>query len=134
MLYVITGPPCVGKSTYVRQRARPGEVVVDLDRIALSIVAESTPPHHYPGHVRRAAMTMRKTAVRAALEACRAADAYIIHAKPSRQARGLYAAHGAEFVELTETRDVLLARARAERPPHIQQLLERWATDPTEYM
>ena len=67
MLYVITGPPCVGKSTYVRERAQIGDVIVDLDRIALAITAESCPHHDYPNHIRRAAIEIRKTAVLAAL-------------------------------------------------------------------
>ena len=44
-LYVITGPPCAGKSTYAREQATLNDMVIDLDRIALSIAAEETPHH-----------------------------------------------------------------------------------------
>ena len=38
-LYVVTGPPCGGKSTYVREHAKPGDFVIDLDRLALAITS-----------------------------------------------------------------------------------------------
>ena len=130
MLYVVTGPPCVGKSTWVRERAKPGEIVVDLDRLALAITAENTPHHSYPGHVRKTAVTMRKVAIQAALNYCRPQDAYIVHSKPSARARHHYSLRGATFIELTAPQDVLLARAQAERPGHIVELVRRWAAEP----
>ena len=33
-LIVITGPPCAGKTTYARQHAQPGDLIIDLDAIA----------------------------------------------------------------------------------------------------
>lgn len=132
MIYVVTGPPCVGKSTWVRQRATRGDLVVDLDRIALAISTEDTPHHDYPPEIRYIAMQMRKTAVAAALRYGRTRNAYIIHAKPTSRSLGQYRAAGAHIVELTETYDVLIARAKAERPPHIWQTLARWWEEPDE--
>lgn len=34
VITVVTGPPCSGKSTYVRTHARPGDIIVDFDAIA----------------------------------------------------------------------------------------------------
>lgn len=34
---LVTGPPCSGKSTYVRDHMRPGDLVVDYDAIAQAI-------------------------------------------------------------------------------------------------
>lgn len=34
MLHVICGPPCSGKSTYVREHAEDGDLLVDYDVIA----------------------------------------------------------------------------------------------------
>ena len=131
-LYVVTGPPCVGKSTWVRARAKRGDIVVDLDRIALAITAEDTPHHEYPAHIRRAAIEVRKTAVSMALAYCRKGDAYVIHAKPSPKARSVYARRAAIFIELEAPLDVLMERARAERPPHIWRTLATWWDEPEE--
>jgi dephospho-CoA kinase len=38
-LYVITGPPAAGKTTYVATHARPGAVVLDCDRLAVALTA-----------------------------------------------------------------------------------------------
>ena len=51
MIHVVTGHVCSGKSTYVRNHAKPGDIVIDMDRIALALSVEGTPHHDYPRHV-----------------------------------------------------------------------------------
>jgi predicted kinase len=130
-LYIITGPPCVGKSTWVRERAKTGDIVVDLDRIALAITAEATPHHEYPGHIRKAAIMVRQTAVAVAINYGQRGTAYIIHAKPGKMLNK-YKRAGAVMVELEAPMSVLMERAKAERPPHIWQTLARWYDTPEE--
>lgn len=36
-LTIVCGPPCSGKTTYVAERAKPGDIVIDLDVIASTI-------------------------------------------------------------------------------------------------
>lgn len=36
-LTIISGPPCAGKTTYVEQHSRPGDLVIDLDAILASL-------------------------------------------------------------------------------------------------
>ena len=131
-LYVITGPPCVGKSTWVRERAQTGDMIVDLDRLALAITAEHTPHHQYPAHIRKAAIQVRKTAVALALGYSRSGTSYIIHAKPTDKANRTYAKHQARIIELHAPWPVLVQRAKAERPPHIWQTLATWWDEPEE--
>lgn len=126
MLYIVTGPPCSGKSTWVRDRAVTGDIVVDLDRIALSITAEDTPHHEYPGHIRGAAIQVRRAAVAVALAYCKKGDSYIIHAKPSDRANRLYARYRPTVINLNAPYSVLLERAQAERPAHILKTLATW--------
>jgi predicted kinase len=129
-LYVITGPPCGGKSTYVRERARPGDFVVDLDRLALAITSEDTPHHEYPAHIRSAAIIIRKQAVALALVAARTYDAYVIHAKPTATARATYKRNRAVFVHQSAPLPVLLARAMAERPEWVLPMIRSWFDEP----
>jgi predicted kinase len=131
-LYVVTGPPCVGKSTWVKERAKTGDIVVDLDRLALAITAEHTPHHEYPAHIRKAAIQIRKTAVACALAYSRKGDSYIIHAKPTQTANRAYAKHQARIVELHASWPVLMERAKAERPAHIWKTLATWWDEPEE--
>jgi hypothetical protein len=35
VIQIITGPPCGGKSTYITDRAKPGDIIVDMDGLRL---------------------------------------------------------------------------------------------------
>ena len=52
--FVICGPPGCGKTTWVGQRARPGDLVWDLDEIAAVMFNRSRPllRHHGTGRAR----------------------------------------------------------------------------------
>jgi predicted kinase len=123
VLTVVTGPPCSGKSTYVRQQAQPGDVVIDLDRIALALTVEDTADHDYPDHIRTVARRARIAAIDAALplhaQGCRV---WLIDAAPSKEQRAYYHRRDARFVSLTVTADVLAQRL-AERPERNQLLV-----------
>jgi predicted kinase len=35
MITVVTGPPCGGKSTYIQDNAKDGDIIIDMDRLKL---------------------------------------------------------------------------------------------------
>lgn len=47
---IVYGPPCAGKTTWVRQHARRNDLVVDHDLIAQRLGSPST--HHHPRELR----------------------------------------------------------------------------------
>lgn len=125
MLTVVTGPPCSGKSTHVRQHARHGDIVVDLDRIALALTSEDTGDHDYPDHIRSVARKARLAAINAALPMHAAGHrVWLIDAAPSKEQRAFYHRHHARFVSLTVTSDQLTTRL-AERPERNRELVRR---------
>lgn len=127
MIHVVTGHICSGKSTYVRQHAEPGDVVIDLDRIALAISHEDTPHHEYPFHITDIARVVRWFAIDEAIRLHRRASwsVWIIHAYPSEDDMARYRRMGAAVAEITADEQTLRQRALSQRPARAQQTLDR---------
>jgi hypothetical protein len=101
VVYLVAGPPCAGKSTYVRHRARPGDLVLDQDVIGARAMAA--------GMRRVAAMTD--------------GTAWVIRCAPGPTRRAELAAElGAEVVLLRPDDATLIARAAAR--PHPRRAIQ----------
>lgn len=120
---VVSGPPCAGKSTYVAAHAEPGDVIVDLDRLALALSA-GTDDHAYPEHVRHVAIGARRGAIGRALLVTEAA-VWIIDTDPDYRAEAEYRQAGVTLVTVDPGEDVCLARA-AELRPQMAGVIRAW--------
>ena len=107
-------------------------MVIDLDRIALSIAAEHTQHHSYPLAIRNTARLMRKAAIPAAVGHARKANTYLIDSKPGTRSRMIYKKNGAIFIELSAPLATLIERCRNERPEWVMQTLMTWWDEPDE--
>lgn len=124
MLTVITGPPCSGKSTYAREHARPGDIVIDYDLIAQALGSPDS--HDHPYAIRRTAIIARRAAIGAAIEAHHTGTTvWIIDSDPPRSRLHTYRQAGAQFVNLTADPAELHRRADAERPARWHELIDR---------
>jgi hypothetical protein len=113
MIQIVTGPPCGGKSTYIKELAKPGDVIVDMDRIALALTTEGTEPFTYSERVRSVAQKARAAAVQEALlvaQGERYQNVYIIHTDPTPDQRAYYRAMGGRIVEVSPGREECLKR------------------------
>ena len=120
MLNVVTGPPCAGKSTYVKEHRSPGSVVVDLDKLAVALGAESD--HVYDGDVYRAAQRARSAVIRE----CRDyEESWVIDSSPRAHTRKVFA--GAVFHDLDPGMDECLRRAAEDgRPVGTESVIRAW--------
>lgn len=126
MLFVVIGPPAAGKSTWVNERATPGDIVVDYDRIANALTSIHATPHGHKRPLASVAFRAREAAISEALRHVKDHDVYIIHSVPKPQAMERYSKHGAEVVTLDPGREVVEARCRSERPENYMDGVKRW--------
>lgn len=128
MIHVIIGAPCAGKSTYVRENAQPGDVIVDFDRIAQAIGAAG----HLPdGDIKGAAFAARESVIDYVL--ANDSEAWIIHTSPTDEQRKAYEDAGAEFITLETDMETCLQRASDDnRPPGTEQIIRDYFNDSAE--
>lgn len=124
---VIIGPPAAGKTTYVQQHAKPGDVSIDLDAIARALMPN--PPastHVYPDYVRSIAIAARKAAIVRASRQASGATIWIIHAIPHPDTLAEYRALHYEIITIDPGRTVVEQRAKAQRPGFMLPHVGRW--------
>lgn len=126
MLHVVTGPPASGKSTWVREHAQPGDVVIDYDRLAVALTTGVDDDHDHSPVVRAVAKAARGAAVDAALAHTQRVDVYVIHSEPGHQAMARYHSVGALVHVVDPGQDVVLARCARERPHAMLVVAQRW--------
>ncbi|WMM74262.1 hypothetical protein RCF27_08215 [Rhodococcus pyridinivorans] len=126
MITIVSGAPCSGKSTYVRERAGLDDVVVDFDLLAQA-VGSSHPHHHGPAHVRVARQMRRDAIDMVANHPALYADAWIVDTAPSHSVLAYYVAAGARFEVCDPGRDECIRRALADnRPDWTIPEIHRW--------
>lgn len=126
---VITGPPASGKSSYVTEHAKRGDIVIDLDRIAAALMpGDVTDRHDYPPHIRNLAIGARKAAIARALRTRYPCTVWLIHAVPARDQLQQYARLRYRIVTLDPGRAEVEARVRKLRPHDSMQGVARWYT------
>lgn len=121
-LHVITGAPLSGKSTYIAEHRKEGDVVVDFDALAVAIGCAShdiTEPYG----------ELTKGIRQQLIDECAAKgyEAWIHHCDPSPERLAWYEEHGAEIVHLECTREECEARADAiDAPQYRRDAIERY--------
>lgn len=124
-LYIVMGPVAGGKTTWVKNHAKPGDITIELDAIAATLTPDM-PPHDPPKHVADVAIIARQAAINAALRWSSRQDVYIIHSAPTFKHLALYRRYGAEFITVDPGKDICLARGRTERPARLLPVIEDW--------
>lgn len=122
---LVCGPPCSGKTTYVRERAEPGDLVVDWDALAQAL--GSPHPHDHPS-VLVPFIAEARDAVVARLERRHNVDrVWIIATAPRAADRARLAPDGARVVLLATAEDECVRRARHDgRPAGTIEAVETW--------
>ncbi|MFG2683150.1 HNH endonuclease [Streptomyces sp. NPDC048392] len=122
---LVCGPPCSGKTTYVRERVEPGDLVVDWD--ALGVALGSPHPHSHPAAL-VPFIAEARDAVTARLERRHnVARAWLIATAPRDADRWRLAPDGARVVLIATPEDECVRRARRDgRPDGTIEAIESW--------
>jgi predicted kinase len=126
VLYVVTGPPTAGKSSWIRARAKPSDIVIDMDLLAQALAGPGITDRAYSDILLKVTHRARFAAID---EACRhldEVDVYLIHTMPSPKARAKYRRLGASIVVLDPGRDLVMQRVQAMRQPGMEAVARRW--------
>lgn len=121
MIHVVYGPPCGGKSTFVKQNAKRGDLVVDLDAIASALGFGAD--HGAAGPVFEAALAARERLIEHAL--AQKTDAWIIDTNLWQKSRARYENAGAVFHKCDPGEAVCIERSKG-RPEGTEDLIREW--------
>ncbi|WP_282695487.1 AAA family ATPase [Streptomyces sp. CC208A] len=126
MLYVVTGPPAAGKSSWIQAHATARDIVIDLDLISRALSGPGAPQWNQDPTLLRVAHKARYAAMHEAFELRDKVDVYLIHTMPSRKALAKYKRLDAEIVAVDPGRDIVMARIEAMRSPDMARVASRW--------
>lgn len=126
-IVVVIGPPASGKTTWVREHAGPGDVVIDFDSIARALgTTPDADEYAHPQHVSWIARGARKAAIDRATRLATRCTVYVIHAIPSARDLDDYRFMRYEVEVIDPGYEVVRARVEAQRPPSFMQAVNTW--------
>ena len=126
MLYVVTGPPASGKSSWIDAHATARDIVIDLDRITAALTGPGAPRWNQDPTILRVAHRARYAAMDEAFTLRDEVDIYLIHTMPSPKAIAKYKRLDARIVTVDPGRDIVMQRIEAMRDPGMQRVATRW--------
>lgn len=146
-VFIVTGPPCAGKTTWVQANADPADVIVDMDAL-VAAMTNSDASHTAPSSlIWRTAMAARDAAVRKVLDrhsryvveningVATELDAYVIHAVPNRNQVDRYLDQGARILVVDPGRRTVINRAtEAGRIDTVHNAIVGWYHDHAGYI
>lgn len=126
MLYVVTGPPASGKSSWIQAHARAQDIVIDLDLITAALTGPGAPQwNQNPLHL-RIAHRARYAAMDEALQHLDKLDVYVIHTQPSAKALAKYKRLDARVVVVDPGEAIVMQRIEAMRSSDMRRVATRW--------
>ncbi|MFF4746802.1 AAA family ATPase [Streptomyces sp. NPDC001268] len=126
MLYVITGPPGAGKSSWIKAHAKAEDVVIDLDLMALAMAGPGADHHNHTETLLKVVHRARQAAIAEAERHLDTTDVYLIHTMPSPKSRAKYKRLGARIVTVDPGEAVVRQRVKDMRQPAMEAVVTRW--------
>ena len=125
-LYLVTGPPASGKTTWVREHAKHGDITIDYDAITAILTPPGGDPYDQPAHIKAVTKAARQAAIDTATSYANTTDVYVIHSMPSTKLLKHYKTRGAQVVVIDPGEQVVIDRCKRERPWRMTQAAKQW--------
>ncbi|WP_455360010.1 AAA family ATPase [Streptomyces sp. SYSU K21746] len=129
MLIVVTGPPAAGKSSWIRAHAKPEDIVIDLDLMALAMAGPGADHHNHHPTLLRVVHRARQAAIHEAERHLDQVDVYLIHTMPSPKLHARYKRLGARIVVVDPGEAIVRQRVRDMRQTEMEGVVTRWYRD-----
>ncbi|MGW1609422.1 AAA family ATPase [Streptomyces sp. NPDC002285] len=126
MLYVVTGPPTSGKSSWIEAHATARDIVIDLDLITRALSGPGAPQWNQDPLQLRVAHRARYAAMDEAFALRDQVDVYLIHTMPSPKALAKYKRLNARIVTVDPGQEIVMQRIEAMRDPDMKRVATRW--------
>ncbi|MDJ0461565.1 AAA family ATPase [Streptomyces sp. H27-C3] len=126
VLFVITGPPAAGKTSWIQSHAKAADIVIDLDRITVALTGPGAPQWNHDPLTQRVAQRARYAAIDEATQHLDKLDCYLIHTMPNAKARAKYKRLAARIIVVDPGRDIVMQRIDAMRAPEMKRVATRW--------
>lgn len=126
MLYVVTGPPAAGKTSWIEGRAKPRDIVIDLDRITRALAGPGAPNWNQDPVLLRVAHKARYAAMYEAFEHRDKTDVYLIHTMPTSKWLARYKHMDATIIAVDPGQSIVMQRIEAMRDPEMKRVATRW--------
>lgn len=125
-LHIVIGPPAAGKSTYIREHRKPGDITIDYDALANVLAGLAPANHDHTAAVKKITKAARDAAIREAQKHATDTDVWIIHSTPAQSTLDRYRREGAEIHIVDPGKDIVMHRIKHERPGHMHAVATRW--------
>lgn len=126
MLYVVTGPPASGKTSWIEAHATARDIVIDLDRITRALAGPGSPNWNQDPTLLRVAHKARYAAMYEAFEHRDKVDVYLIHTMPTAKWLARYKRMDAKIIAVDPGRSIVMQRIEAMRDPEMKRVATRW--------
>lgn len=128
-LRVVIGPPASGKEAWADENTRPGEILINFDRLATSLGARDV--DSLTSTERKAATAARQGIIRGLEEGYISGSVTALYSFPSPATLDRLRELGAEFITIDPGKEETLSRAASEkRPPETIDAIHRWYNNP----
>ena len=126
-LTIVSGPPCSGKTTYIKERAKPSDIVIDLDGIMMRLAPNY---RHWSGALDKSLFNKAvraRNAMLGSLKDKREGQAWFIVSAPTKAERDWWQGKlGGEAVLLHPGTDECKRRAVERGTPNAIKGVEAW--------